>query len=135
VQPGTRVKEQQVGNNPLMGNCMASFGNLVLCTLLLAGASAAHAACEFPATVKVPDGRTASKEDMTAARGMVEQYLASMESYLACLDSESAAMALDQQTPEQKSLHTKRHNAAVDAMETVAADFNEQIRAFKAINQ
>ena len=32
----------------------------------------------------------------------------------------------------RKQMHTQRHNAAVDAMEQVAASFNKQIRSFKA---
>ena len=38
-------------------------------------------------------------------------------------------------TGEEKVLHVKRHNAAVEAMETVAARFNEEVRAFKSASE
>jgi hypothetical protein len=62
----------------------------------------------------------------------VKKYLADMEAYTTCLDSELAALPVEQQTEEAKALHVKRYNAAVDAMEAAANAFNEQLRAFKA---
>jgi hypothetical protein len=39
-------------------------------------------------------------------------------------------------SPEQigqiKAIHNKRHNAAVEALEAHATQFNEQVKAFKA---
>lgn len=103
--------------------------------LMLGGFSTAHATCEYPPDVQLPNGATASKDDMTAARTAVETYMKAMEAYLACLDTETASLADEDRTAEQKTLHAKRHNAAVDAMEGVAARFNEQVRAFKAANK
>jgi hypothetical protein len=102
---------------------------LVLATCL---APAAQAACEYPADVKIPDGKSATQEEITAANAAVKKYLADMEAYTTCLDAEAAALPVEQQTPEAKAMHVKRYNAAVDAMELTANSFNEQLRAFKA---
>lgn len=109
----------------------------LLSMLILAAflAPAAQAACDYPAEVKVPDGKGATQEEITAASASVKKYLADMEAYTACLDAEVAAVPVDQQTPEIKAMHVKRYNAAVDAMEATANAFNEQLRAFKAANK
>lgn len=107
-------------------------GRLLLFTGLLSGAWAAQAACNYPTEVPVPDGRSATEAEMNAAGKAVKQYIADMEAYLTCLDAEQAALPPEQQTEETKAVTVKRHNAAVDAMETMAARYNEQVRAFKA---
>lgn len=110
---------------------MRALAPTLLATLALAPL-AARAACEYPPEIKVPDGATATQEQMAAAQATVKKYLADMETYMNCLDAEAAAVPADQQTPEQQALVVKRHNAAVDAMENVAAQFNAQVKAFKA---
>ena len=100
--------------------------------VLALAAGPATAGCEYPAPVPVPDGKTASANEMSAAQKDVQAYVASMEQYLDCLAREEAALPPDQQTPESQALTVKRHNAAVEAMERLAAQFNEQVRAFKA---
>ena len=72
-------------------------------------------------------------EEMLAAQKDVKSYLAAMEDYLNCLQVEAEALG-DDETDEQKLAHNKQHNSAVDAMERVANSFNEQIRAYKALN-
>jgi polyisoprenoid-binding protein YceI len=105
---------------------------LALMVLAAFLAPAAQAACEYPADVKIPEGKSASQEEITAASAAVKKYLADMETYTGCLDAEVAALPAEQQTPEVKAMHVKRYNAAVDAMEATANAFNEQLRAFKA---
>lgn len=99
--------------------------------LMAAGAfQAAQAACNYPPEAKVPDGATATEEQMKEANQAVKEYMAAVESYLACLDEEEKALG-DAVTEEQKSLHTSRHNAAVDALNAVASRYNEQVQLFK----
>jgi hypothetical protein len=95
--------------------------------------SPAYSACTFPQEVSIPDGATASNEGMLKGQTMVKEYLADMEGYLDCLDQEETSVP-ENQTPEAKKLHVERHNAAVDAMEAMAAKFNQQIRAYKLAN-
>ena len=89
------------------------------------------AACPYPDDVSIPDGSTASEAEMLDGQKLVKAYMAEMDEYLTCLDEESTALG-DDQTDDQRAMHVKRHNAAVDAMEKVAASFNEQIRSYKA---
>jgi hypothetical protein len=92
-----------------------------------------HAVCPYPEEVSVPDGATASNDEMVNGQTLVKQFMAEMEDYLDCLDREEATIA-EKQTPDAKDLHVQRHNAAVDAMEKMAAEFNEEIRAYKTAN-
>ncbi len=91
---------------------------------------AANAACDYPAEVRIPDGNAATEADMKATNKAVKEYMAAVESYLACLDEEEKALG-DAVTEEQKAVHTSRHNAAVDALNAVAARYNEQVQIFK----
>jgi hypothetical protein len=94
---------------------------------------AAAAACENPAAVAIPDGKSSTMEQMLAAQAQVKAYQAAMNEFLACIDAELAAEG--EQAPEEfKSLMVSRHNAAVAEMEGVAAAFNDQIRAYRAAN-
>jgi hypothetical protein len=79
----------------------------------------AAAACETPAMVAIPaDGKTATEAEMLAAQAQVKAYVAAMNDYVACI----------------KALMITRHNAAVNEIESVAAAFNEQIKAYRAAN-
>lgn len=102
----------------------------VLALAFAAAAPVAGAACVYPPEVKIPEGSTATKPEMQAANAAVKEYMAKVEDYLACLDKEEADLG-DAVTDEQKQLHTSRHNAAVDALNAVAARYNEQVQAYK----
>lgn len=96
-------------------------------------------ACDYPERVKnVPDGNTATREEMIAGKKAVQSYIAKMEEYLSCIEAEEAqaviAMgAVDDETKRQrKSTFDKKYNAAVEDMNLVAERFNIQLRAFNA---
>lgn len=111
---------------------MMKFQYAALATAALFWSVSGLAACDFPSDqVAVPDGASASEDEMVAAQQEVKAYMARVDDYLKCLDAEAAALG-DAESDDQKLLHVKRHNAAVDAMEQLANNFNEQIRAFKA---
>lgn len=104
-------------------------GAVAPCLLVAASALA----CETPTMVEVPDGATATAEQMVQARQQVTDYVAAMEDYLACVNEEIEAAGED--APEEfRALMIQRHNAAVSEMETVAGAFNEELRAFRAAN-
>lgn len=114
---------------------MQKFMMIAVLGIAFAVSHSATAACEYPPDVALPDGAKASEAEMNAAAAVVKQYIADMDAYMACLDAEQTALPVEQQTPEAKSLHVKRHNAAVDAEEAIAARFNDQVKAFKAANK
>lgn len=102
-------------------------------TVLTSGAALSAAACENPSMVAVPDGKTATMEQLLEAQTQVKGYMAAMEEYLACLNEELQAGG-DNAPAEFKSLMVTRHNTAVSEMESVAAAFNTQVQAYKAAN-
>ena len=71
--------------------------------------------CDRPsAPSSIPDGATASKEEMLAAKKAVDTFKSGIEEYLACEQS------------------TAKKNAAGDELLKVADRFNAQVKAFKA---
>ena len=98
-------------------------------------AAQAQAACEYPERAEVPDGNTATEEQMIAGQKEIKRFMGEMDVYLACIEKENADAVVEGEDEEIKAqrdaIAVKRHNAAVDEMERLAAAFNEQVRAFK----
>lgn len=94
-------------------------------------------ACEYPERAEMANGMTATKEEMVASQRSVKAYITAMEDYLACIEAEEsdAVDALnepDEDTlAQRKTVFNKKYNAAVDEMQLIAAEFNEQVRAYK----
>jgi hypothetical protein len=83
--------------------------------VLWAAAALPAFGCERPtAPASIPDGASASKEDMLAAKRSVDAFKIGMEEYLAC--EKSAA---------------KKEGAKAELLK-IADRFNLQVRAFKA---
>jgi hypothetical protein len=110
---------------------------LAVLSILLFAAPAVFA-CDYPQRIDVPDGATASKDEMIAGQKSVKAYMAEMEEYLSCIaaEEEAAVVMLEDSTPEvlqqREGMLGKRHNAAVEEMELIAAEFNVEVRAYKA---
>jgi hypothetical protein len=96
--------------------------------------AAASANCDFPGSVEVPDGGTASEAELVASQAAIKQYMASAEEYIACLDAEAEAIG-PEITEDQVRIRDMRHDSAVDEMEKLAAEFNAQVRAYKRNNK
>ena len=45
-------------------------------------------ACEYPESAEIPNGSTATREEMLAGQQAVKDYIAAMEEYLACIEEE-----------------------------------------------
>ena len=73
----------------------------------LAVAGAAHADCPYPpAPDKLPDGATATLEDMLAGQKTVKEYQKAIDAYVSCIDKELDAAITkggDQLKPQQKA--------------------------------
>lgn len=110
----------------------------IACTAAL-GTGAAYADCPYPtAPANLPDGRTATMEEMVAGQKAVKEYDTAIKSYVDCIDKElddSIAKAGDKLKPQQKSdmqkVEAQKHNAAIDQLQSVADRFNEQVKVFK----
>ena len=95
-------------------------------------------ACDYPQRVDMPNGTTATKDEMIAGQKGVKKYMATMDSYLACIEAEEAQAVIelgdvDEETSRQREeMFNKKYNAAVEEMNLVAEEFNMQVRAYKA---
>ena len=94
----------------------------------VAATSAAAATCTEPAKPSMPDGKTATEEQMLDAQGEVKAYIAEGESYMDCL--KGLEQSVEEEDEEKKAALIQAHNAMVDSMEAVAGQFNEQVAAF-----
>lgn len=111
-----------------------------LALLLAAGAQAAP--CVYPqAPQALPNGKTATEEEMKAANAEVKEYSTNVQDvYLKCLEQErdAAIASLDNMDPEYtqkktalESIQAKKHNSALDELQALATRWNGEIRAFK----
>lgn len=98
------------------------------------GVATAQAECAFPkAPASIPDGKTASEAEMVAAMQAFKAYNEEVTAFGACLEEETKSKAAGTaQLMQLKTMQTKKHNAAIDELQTKAKLFNEQVRVFKA---
>src|ERR1700739_4409212 len=102
--------------------------------------AAAYADCPYPqAPTKIPDGATATLDEMVAGQKAVSAYQKAINDYNACIDKDledALAKGGDKLKPEQKAdmqrVEAQKHNAAVDQLQAIADRFNEQVKVFKA---
>ncbi len=103
-------------------------------------AAPVRADCPYPAAPdKLPDGSSATLEEMVAGQKAVRAYDKAINDYVSCIDGElNAAIAKggDQLKPQQKAdmqhVEAQKHNAAIDQLQSIADRFNEQVKVFKA---
>jgi signal recognition particle subunit SEC65 len=107
--------------------------------LALGTAAVAQADCTYPrAPDAPPDGNTATKDQMIAAKHDFDRYNGEMNSYLDCLKLEmDAATPKDPKKPtadekKQAAILVQKNNAAVDELQAVVGRFNEQLKIYKA---
>ena len=111
-------------------------------TALAALAGPVYADCSYPPPpAKIPDGNTATMQEMLDGKNAVTQYNKDINAYVACIKLEhetAVTTAGDKLTPQQKAdmekIEVQKNNAAVDQLQSVADRFNEQIRIYKAKN-
>jgi hypothetical protein len=112
--------------------------SLPVLTLIMLGAFAAEASCIAPEPPRtLPDGSTATYDDMRDAHRMVREYNDDVRSFTLCLELELKELVADEQLEEGmkndlRILYARRNDTAIDEIEYVAERFNEQLRIFKA---
>jgi hypothetical protein len=105
-------------------------------------AANAHATCSYPQSPAAPpNGNTASRDEMVAAKHDFDRYNGEMNVYLDCLNLEMDAAPKDtskmsadekKKADQDQKLRVQKHNAAVDELQAVVGKFNEQLKIFKA---
>jgi len=108
--------------------------SLIVSLVFLSCSFAAHADCVFPkAPATIPDGKTASEQEMIAAMAAFKAYNEDVTKFGSCLEDETKSKSAGTaQLMQLKTMQTKKLNAAVDELQAKAKLFNEQVRAFKA---
>ena len=119
---------------------MNRLSRITLATTLLL-ASTISLACDYPARPHIPDGSTASKEDMLAAKNGVQEFMAAVDEYLRCVETEEQAKIAAMNNPDDAELQerdaalTRTFDAANDEKALVGDQFNQQVRAYNAKRQ
>jgi hypothetical protein len=108
------------------------FGAMALITPL------AHTACSHPTPpAALPDGATASRDEMMASKAAISKFNRDVASYNACLDAELQAQLAgtsmtDDQQKNLQSMTTAAQDAAIDELTAVVAEFSKQFEDYKA---
>ena len=105
-------------------------------------------ACEYPERPTLPDGGTASKDEMIAAQSAVKAFLAAVDEYLICIEQEEkdaiaampevddsdeeAVKAREEEIKRRDGLLVKRFDAANEEKFLFGEQWNQQVRAYNA---
>lgn len=125
---------------------MKALSGLALTAALAAGS--VYADCSYPAPpAKLPDGNTATMEEMVAGQKAVKEYDKAINAYISCIQLERSDKVKEvsksgsKPSPEQQKalddmerMEVQKHNAAVDQLQSVADRFNEQVKVYKSKN-
>jgi hypothetical protein len=116
---------------------MIRFSKIFVASVLVFSTSLAIA-CDYPERPTIPDGATASKDELLAAKDAIQTFMANVDTYLQCVESEEkAAIAeLDNPSPEEMQrrdeLLNKKFDAANEEKALLGEQFNQQIRIYNA---
>ena len=102
-------------------------------------ANALAADCVKPSKPVIPNGTTASLEEMVEAQTAVKAYQTGMENYRVCHEANMEALKSTASEGENAAVESyeasrKAFNDSVSQEEEVAAEFNDAIKAYKAAN-
>lgn len=116
---------------------MNRISRIALAATLVFGSSMALA-CDYPERPHIPDGATASKDELLAAKNGVQVFLGAVDEYLRCIEmaEQAAVEAMDE--PDEEALQArdaelnKKFDAANEEKALVGEQFNQQVRAYNA---
>ena len=106
-------------------------GTAVAVTILFLAGSAAAECAKPPKAPQMPQGATATDEDMKHGREVLQTYVNALQTYQKCLD-EQVKNAPPDTKPEVKQQWAANADAAIDAAHEIADVYSIQLRAFKA---
>lgn len=114
------------GNLPTMGDIVKQQGAQAK------AAAPVAPSCTRPKTPgKLPDGKTATQEEMRQAQIAVKTYVTESEAFNVCLDKLVKA-SLTRISGQEYLALIQQYDLTVSAMQIFADRFNEQLRAYKA---
>ena len=85
--------------------------------------------CLPPDWPAIPDARTATMDEMIRGQAAVRAFMSASNDHIECLAEVIDAPNL---AKEERAFLTSVHNRVIDAMESVAGEFNEQVRLIRA---
>lgn len=95
--------------------------------------------CSLPELPAIPDGKSATYDEMIAGQQAIKQFQAGAEAFRSCLDDvmKDMKIAAEEGDEDAASLFASandRYNASVTSEEALAEEFNGSIKAYKAAN-
>jgi hypothetical protein len=118
-----------------MSNIMriaATAGAAILLAVTHPPSASASDVCPLPPRAPaMPQGATASDEDMKEGHDALQKYVNILQNYEACIDNQIKNAPPDTK-PEIKQQLQKNADAAIDAAHQIADVYSIQLRAFKA---
>ena len=93
-------------------------------------------ACEYPERPALPEGGTATKQEMIAAQTAVKAFLASIDEYLDCIEQEEKDAIAAMDNPDEETIKrrdellSKRFDAANEEKFLFGEQWNQQVRAY-----
>jgi hypothetical protein len=93
-------------------------------------------ACDYPERPSMPDGSTASKDELLAAKNSVQEFIAKVDAYLTCIEAAEAEAVAALDNPSAEELQRRddmlnmKFNAANEEKVLIGEQFNQQIRAY-----
>lgn len=114
---------------------------LALVGLVLGSAASMAGDCTAPDVPALPDGDSATLEQMLEGQAAVKAYQASNTEYRSCLEPKisAAEVAASGESPgpeltEALNALNAEYNASVSAEEELAGKFNTELKKYKAAN-
>jgi hypothetical protein len=121
---------------------------IAIASTAVLSAGTAYADCSYPTPPDhLPDGNTATLQEMVEAQKAVKEYDKQINAYVACIQLErndsvgKIAKPGEKPTADQKKamddlerVEVQKHNAAIDQLQSVADRFNEQVKVYKSKN-
>jgi hypothetical protein len=105
---------------------------IAACLLFLAAVPAARADCTPPPRPPVmPQGATASDDEMKDGHDKLQVYVKLLETYQSCMDQQVKNAPPDTK-PEVKAQWQANADAAIEAAHEIADVYSAQLRAYKA---
>lgn len=108
---------------------------ITVCSLLFAYAGWA---CEPPRDVAIPDGKSATEEQMVEANSALRSYVAAMQRYQSCLESDAQAVRTTYRASDvtstllQEDEFARRYNEASEALKETAEKFQKAVDDYKS---
>lgn len=95
----------------------------------------AQSECDRPSMISVPDGKNSTLDQMLEGQSNVQDFMASMEAYLDCMNEQIEGVEGEEEAAEAtRALLVEQYNSGVTEMEAVAAKFNEERIAYQEAN-